>query len=174
MHLRYVSIVMGVIFVVSLFAVAGAQEAKKEVTHKYVGAAGCKMCHTKDGVYESWSKTVHATAWTKLSADDQKKEELKPFYATGVSDKGELLTGIQCEACHGPGSDYKSMAIMKDKEKAVAAGLIIPDAKTCLKCHNEKAPTAALVASAKDFNFEKMKAAGAHAPAKKAEVPVQK
>ena len=45
------------------------------------------------------------------------------------------LPNVQCEACHGPGSEYKSMSIMKDKEKAIAAGLVLPTEKTCLGCH---------------------------------------
>jgi hypothetical protein len=46
------------------------------------------------------------------------------------------MPGVQCEACHGPGSEYKSLSIMKDKEKAIAAGLVLPTQETCNKCHN--------------------------------------
>jgi len=49
--------------------------------------------------------------------------------------------GVQCEACHGPGSDYKAISVMKDKAAAVAAGLIIPDEAMCKKCHNAESPT---------------------------------
>lgn len=42
---------------------------------------------------------------------------------------------IDCEGCHGPGSDYKAMATMKDPAKAKAAGLIMPTKDACLKCH---------------------------------------
>jgi hypothetical protein len=158
----------GCVVVVVLFALAGAQEAPK-VKHEYVGVKVCAMCHKTDGIHESWLATKHATAWDKLSPEDQKKEALKPFYTTGTTAKGDLLTGVQCEACHGPGSDYKAKSVMQDKQKAIEAGMLIPDAKTCLKCHNDKAPTAALVATVKAFDYAKMKVAGAHAPAKKAE-----
>ena len=57
--------------------------------------------------------------------------------------------------------------IMEDREQAIANGLLIPDEKTCLKCHNADAPEA-LAASAKDFNFEKMRATGVHAMPEKA------
>ena len=72
-----------------------------------------------------------------------------------------MLTGVQCEACHGPGSEYKSMSIMKDREKAMANGLLIPDEKTCFKCHNENVPEE--FRSKEPFDFEKMKAKGIHA-----------
>lgn len=169
MRVRVLGVLVCFVLIASLFSLAGAEEAKKAAaTHEYIGAKKCMMCHKKDGIAESWQATKHATAWDNLSEEDKKNEALKPFYTTGTDAKGELLTGIQCEACHGPGSDYKVKSIMEDKEKAIANGLVIPDAKTCAKCHNEKAPTAALVASAKDFDFEKMKTKGAHAPAVKA------
>ena len=42
---------------------------------------------------------------------------------------------MQCEACHGPGSDYKSMKVMKDRDASIAAGLVIPVEETCKSCH---------------------------------------
>lgn len=173
MRVRSISIAIGVIFMISLFGLLGAEEAKK-VEHQYIGAKKCSMCHKKDGIAESWEATAHATAWDKLTPEQQKDEALKPFYTTGTDEKGNLLTGIQCEACHGPGSNYKKKSIMEDKEQAIANGLIIPDEKTCMTCHNEKAPTEALAATAKDFNYEKMKAKGVHAAAKKEEAAAEK
>jgi formate-dependent nitrite reductase cytochrome c552 subunit len=58
--------------------------------------------------FASWQKTKHATA------------------------------KVECEDCHGPGSNYKTMAIMKDKAKAKAAGLIEPTEKDCKACHEKK------------------------------------
>jgi len=51
--------------------------------------------------------------------------------------------GVQCESCHGAGADYKTLSVMKDKEKAIANGLVIPtDLKTfCATCHNSQSPT---------------------------------
>ncbi len=45
---------------------------------------------------------------------------------------------VECEDCHGPGSNYKTMAIMKDKAKARAAGLIEPAENDCKTCHAKK------------------------------------
>lgn len=158
MRKRILAAFVAALFLIVLFALAGAEETK----HEYIGAKKCKMCHKKDGTFESWLKTKHATAWDDLSDEDKKKDELKPFYTTGANAKGELLTGVQCEACHGPGADYKKKSIMQDREKAMANGLMIPTAEACQKCHNDKAP-GVLAATAKDFDFEKMKAKGAHA-----------
>lgn len=62
--------------------------------------------------------------------------------------------GVQCETCHGPGSEYKVMAVMKDHAEAVAAGLTpisVQDGsaeKLCKTCHNQQSPTF------KGFNFK--------------------
>ncbi len=73
-----------------------------------VGADKCKLCHKVE--FASWAKTKHAAATPK----------------------------VECEDCHGAGSNYKTMAIMKDKAKAHAAGLIEPTEKDCKACHDQK------------------------------------
>jgi len=69
-----------------------------------------------------------------------------------LTDKFNVSDGVQCETCHGPGSDYKSIKIMKDKKLAVENGLIIYDKpeQLCLNCHNEESPYF------KGFNFNEM------------------
>jgi hypothetical protein len=73
-----------------------------------VGADKCaKMCHKVQ--YESWAKSKHATQEPK----------------------------VDCEGCHGNGSDYNKMSVMKDLAAAKAAGLIaVPEKASCTaKCH---------------------------------------
>ncbi len=71
--------------------------------------------------------------------------------------EGHVVTnGVACESCHGPGSEYKKSSIMKDRDAAIAAGLVIPDKTTCVTCHNDKSPTFT------GFNFEEMFAEIAH------------
>ncbi len=53
--------------------------------------------------------------------------------------------GLDCEACHGNGADYKAMPVMKNSAAAKAAGLVTPELGFCRKCHGAKAD-AALVA----------------------------
>jgi len=166
MNVRLLQVILTVALALIFVGTGLAQEAAK-AAHTYVGVKQCKMCHKKDGIFDSWSASKHATAWDSLSADNQKNAAYKPFYTTGVADT-VLLTGVQCEACHGAGSDYKKKTVMENKEAAIAAGLIIPDAKVCVRCHNDKAP-GKLGATAKDFDFAKMKAKGVHAKAVKTE-----
>ena len=52
-----------------------------------------------------------------------------------VLKKTEDFDGVQCEACHGAGGDFKKMSIMKDVEAAKAKGLVIPTQETCNGCH---------------------------------------
>jgi len=83
---------------------------------------------------------------------------------------------VQCEACHGAGSEYKKPTIMsKSKfaaDKAAAlkvakdAGLVMPTAENCAKCHTKEGNP-----NFKPLDFDKSKgtvhkmAAAAPAPA---------
>jgi DnaJ-class molecular chaperone len=111
----------------------------------YVGADKCKLCHKIE--YTSWAATKHAKAFDSLKPEDRAKKECVECHVTGGKTE---MPGVQCEACHGPGSQYKTISIMKDKQKAIAAGLVIPTEKNCVQCHNKKSPTF------KGFNFAEM------------------
>ena len=109
----------------------------------YVGAKKCKMCHKgakKGEVWEKWEKGPHAKAFETLKAKGEEKNPkcLECHVADASVDPTE---GVGCEACHGPGSAYKKMSVMKDKKKAMESGLIEPTEAVCKKCHNEKSPT---------------------------------
>jgi hypothetical protein len=111
--------------------------------HTYMGAEKCgKLCHKIE--YTSWAATKHAKAFASLKPADQEKADCVGCHVTGGKKE---LAGVQCEECHGAGSDFSKLAIMKDVAKAKAAGLIIPTEKDCLKCHNKKSP------NFKGFNF---------------------
>jgi mono/diheme cytochrome c family protein len=163
MKTRVAQLMLALTVMVAFVGLAWADEAAEEekVEHSYVGAKKCKICHKKDGVFPSWEATAHATAFDKLTDEQKADETYLKFYTTGTDEKGVLLEGVQCEACHGPGSDYKKKSVMEDREASIAAGLLIPDAETCARCHNADAP-GALAATAKDFDFEKMKEKGVH------------
>lgn len=126
----------------------------------YVGEKKCKMCH-KD-VHAAWAETPHANAFTVLSAEEQKDPKCISCHITGKDSKDVVLEGVQCEACHGPGSDYKSAKIMSKKKweadpetykkMAIEAGLIYPTAETCTNCHKKEGNP-----NFKPFDFEKSK-----------------
>jgi hypothetical protein len=153
-------------------------------TYKYIGADKCKMCHNKPTTgeqYKKWMNDPHAKALATLSgkkAVDYAKangianaaKEAKclkchsTYEAAGASLRGGILAeeGVSCESCHGPGSGYKSPAIMKDQQLALKTGLILPTKELCVKCHNKENPFHV------EFNFETFSAKIAHPnPAKK-------
>jgi hypothetical protein len=126
MKQRIVLGIDGLAAVVLIGSTAFAQD------HAYVGADKCKMCHKVQ--YASWMETTHAKATDAAKASTERAYEAACLkcHATNAD---EAMPGVQCEACHGPGNDYKKMSIMKDKEMAIANGLIIPTQATCDGCH---------------------------------------
>jgi len=118
-----------------VFGLAIAAAPLAQAQHSYVGAEKCKMCHKVQ--YDSWLTTKHAKATETAKASTKWKFEASCL-SCHATNKDERLAGVQCEACHGPGSDYKAMSIMKDRAKAIAAGLIIPTQATCDSCHDGK------------------------------------
>lgn len=133
--------------IVLLFILAAAIPALA-ADRTYIGAEKCgKLCHKVE--YNSWLTTKHAKAFSALSPADQAKKECVQCHITGGTTN---LPGVQCEACHGPGSEYKSLNIMKSREKSIAAGLTLPTEKVCIGCHNSKSP------HFKGFKFAEMAA----------------
>jgi hypothetical protein len=125
-----------------------------EENFHYIGEKKCKLCH-KDQ-FNSWAETPHAKAWDALSAEEQKNAECIQCHITGISEKNDTLVNVGCEACHGPGSDYKSKKTMEDLKLAAAGGLLPVTEETCVRCHNKKSPTF------KSFEYEKALKAGVH------------
>lgn len=119
-------------WIMSLMVVVGVALVVQAADHTYVGADKCKMCHKLQ--HASWLETTHAKATeaAKASTDREFGAACLGCHATNAD---ESLCGVQCEACHGPGSDYKKMSIMKDIEAAKANGLRIPTQETCNGCH---------------------------------------
>ena len=142
--------------------------------HSYVGVKKCKMCHKSKKAGQQfviWQKTKHAKAYENLKTDKANQiakekgfttpavetPECLKCHATGYNVDASLLgkkfkveDGVQCETCHGPGSDYKKKSIMKDKAKAVANGLKLYEKpeELCMTCHNAESPTYV------DFKFD--------------------
>ena len=116
---------------------------------KYIGAAKCKMCHNKaekGEQFNKWEAGPHAKAMESLKGDEAKDPKcLKCHSTAGSVDAGMIATikveeGVSCESCHGPGSVYKSAAIMKNQKLALSKGMIQPEEAVCKNCHNEESP----------------------------------
>lgn len=133
-----------------LFLVAGV--VGSAMAAGYIGADKCKVCHQIQ--FKSWMEGKHAKAFEVLKDAEQSDAKCLKCHTTGSADN----KGVQCEACHGPGSDYKTIAVMKDRNKSVAAGLVVPTEATCKGCHNPEAG-----AQFKGFNYAEAMKKGIHA-----------
>ena len=126
-------------------------------TFTYVGAAKCQICHKteKQGQqYSLWQASKHASSYAALSSpqasanaqalgikDPANDPKCLKCHAPLADKAAELKAdGVSCEVCHGPGSEYKKLSIMKDKAAAQINGLVLfanaEAVKTwCLTCH---------------------------------------
>jgi len=129
----------------------------------YEGAGKCKMCHKteKQGQqHPIWEASKHSKSYQALSTDAAKELCPNPTENTEclgchapLHEKAAELKeeGVTCEICHGPGSEYKKLSVMKDREQSKAKGLIVYESaeavkKQCLTCHEN--------AHDKPFDFE--------------------
>jgi mono/diheme cytochrome c family protein len=133
----------------------------------YIGAKKCKACHMKQ--FKSWSKTKMATSFENLKpgvkAAEKKKAGIDPdkdyttdenclkCHTTGYGKPSGFksltetpkLINVQCEACHGPGADFRAI-MKKDKtfkpSDVKTAGLMIPSEteNNCMECHGGDSP----------------------------------
>lgn len=157
----YISSSLGFVL---LMAAASLSFADGPDASNYVGSKTCGICHKKadnGNQLEKWQASRHAKAFERLGTD-QAKEVAKAkgiddpqksgaclrchstaynFTETVATEKIKPEEGVTCESCHGPGKKYMAKAIMEDREKAIAAGLVSPTAKTCELCHNDQNPT---------------------------------
>jgi cytochrome c553 len=145
-----------------------AKETASPKAPTYAGVTKCKMCHNADNKgaqYKVWAASPHAQAFATLATPEaaevakkagvtgspQQAPQCLECHTTGFKAPAEARAavkpedGVSCEECHGPGSDYQSMTVMKaifaGTTPPASVGLLIPDEKVCLRCHNEKSPT---------------------------------
>lgn len=128
----------------------------------YVGVKVCANCHQGKGMghqFSRWLISKHARAYAVLAKPEAKKiAELSGIpqepqespmclgcHATGAHveewEKDETFyieDGVQCERCHGPGSEYIDASIMRDRQATTKAGLMMPTVQDCLGCHQVK------------------------------------
>jgi YVTN family beta-propeller protein len=143
-----------------VFGWTGAQAARKKPV--YVGARVCARCHAAQGMgnqYSKWFHSKHSQAYAVLARPEALEIAKLSGLRTMPQDSAICLgchatawdaenwqkdetfhmeDGVQCEGCHGPGSEYVSAEVMKDSQAAMMAGLQMPDRNFCLNCHLEK------------------------------------
>ena len=104
----------------------------------YVSDEVCRRCHPAH--HKAWARGPHAGALGRLAAPERGKPGCVRCHVTGYGAYGGFsdgagapdLSGVQCEACHGPGSLHPAAPIPRAREAAEAA---------CAGCHTrERSP----------------------------------
>ena len=153
---------LGRVQVAEQVRVPAAVQVRVQALGRVQAAMGVWYCHLRHSKAYTTLTTDAAKRVAKeagVKGDPQKAAECLvchvTAYSTPASHKASSLTmeeGVSCEACHGPGSEYKSVKVMKGVFKGIMKGvdygLVKPDVTSCKKCHNAKSPTY------KPFKFE--------------------
>ena len=124
-----------------------ARAADNQTVFRYMGVKWCTGCHSRESpnpklrVFHSWEGSAHAKAWEVLPEEDRANPACLKCHTTGYGlpwrseTTAEDLRGVQCEACHGPGSHYYTWNVMKNRPLALSQGLWLPTREVCSKCH---------------------------------------
>lgn len=157
-----------IVLIIFALICLNANENFSQSKYKYVGVNTCiGACHQYEDLgnqFEVWKNSKHSKAYLELQNETADSIALSLGYTTPAADTKEcikchtlgkdvdesefqssfdLTQGVQCESCHGPGSAYKKLSVMKDSAEAVNKGLIIHTEKEkwCVNCHNPESPT---------------------------------
>jgi YVTN family beta-propeller protein len=152
----------GILALASSLALPGAARAQAQKQPVYVGARACAECHEgrhAGNQYSLWLKSAHSKAWASLATPEARQmarlsgipdePQQAPIclgcHATAAdAEKWErdpgfrVEDGVQCENCHGPGSEYMDEKVMRDREAAMRAGLRRFTRRDCEVCHYVK------------------------------------
>ena len=166
-----------ILIAITAYSFRFADYAQKAGVSKYVGVSTCVgACHKTDAQgkqLDIWQNSKHSKAYKTLLTNEADKIAKDKGFTTPAAETPACLKchvlgkdmdpaefestfskedGVQCETCHGAGSEYKKLSIMKDKEKSKENGLIVHDDKAafCTGCHNSESPTF------KSFNYDEL------------------
>ena len=169
MTMKKKTFIAGLILAVTVmvaFSVSSVS-SKNAGNFKYVGVSKCQTCHKSDAAgkqLDIWQNSKHSQAFKTLQTEAADKIAKDKGFSTKAAETPQCIKchvlgkdinpdeltesfvkedGVQCETCHGPGSEYKAMSIMKDKQKAIENGLNVPTDRNafCTTCHNPESPT---------------------------------
>jgi YVTN family beta-propeller protein len=128
----------------------------------FIGAQACGQCHDGPEMghqFSKWRLSAHAKAYAALALPESKEivrlsgiteEPYKAKMCLGchataaeaedweLNEGFHLQDGLQCEACHGAGSEYSAEDVMKDRMKSMIRGLKMPTKDDCMLCHRTK------------------------------------
>jgi cysteine synthase A len=88
-----------------------------DTTHRYLGDATCVRCHAAEAA--QWKTTAHSLAWSTLvRVKKDATPECVPCHTVGHRKPGGFTSGVatpdlvnvQCENCHGMGTEHDSGA----------------------------------------------------------------
>jgi hypothetical protein len=119
---------------------SGAQRERttaSEASPSYVSSARCAECHAAQ--YVQWANSAHAHATDPLPPRQFEFEvSCLSCHATGIqkasanpSIEMARLQNVQCEQCHGPGSDHAA-------KPGKGYGRIANLQSTCSTCHTQQ------------------------------------
>jgi hypothetical protein len=172
-------------WIVIALAVGVAASGQTPRERVYVGEKTCRGCHHQPGgrdQFSAWRLTKHAKAFAVLSMPESRQIAERSGIAGDPTRAGVCLgchttaydteawerdeafrfeDGVQCERCHGPGSQYLDADVMRDSLRARQAGLLRPGEADCLVCHKEKGSHTALL-GLRQFDFKDALRAIAH------------
>jgi transcription elongation factor Elf1 len=111
--------------------------SKSGSTPAYVASSACSKCHLAE--YMKWTNSAHAHATDPLQPrPDEFEPSCLECHATGssrasVANKLEVATlqNVQCEQCHGPGSDHVA-------KPAKGYGRVASMQSACANCHTSE------------------------------------
>jgi len=101
--------------------------------NRYVGSEACGRCHGEE--YRKWAKSGHAKARESLLIDHQQDNpDCLKCHSTNFGMPGGFpndaldLSGVHCEACHGPGGGHPPR------------GMQVPEitGDFCVGCHSQR------------------------------------
>ena len=166
----------------AVLVAAAAQSGKEPV---YIGAQACGQCHDGPSIghqFSKWLLTAHAKAYASLALPEakpitelsgiteepHKAKQCLGCHATAAETEDwelaegfHLEDGLQCEACHGPGSEYATKEVMMDRMHAMMHGLKMPTKDDCMVCHRAKGSHDRILKK-KTFNLDEAWQAIAH------------
>lgn len=162
-------------FTAYFFSFLSASVPADDPQFKYVGVTTCvSACHKSEAQgsqFPIWQASKHSQAYQTLKSAAADEIAKSKGFTTAAAETPECLkchvlgkelnpaqfeetfsieNGVQCETCHGPGSEYKKLSVMKDKVKNREMGMErhTEGEPFCVTCHNSDSPTF------KGFNYE--------------------